>query len=135
MAVLTSDPDRDAVRRFPGALAVLAAQSSSLPQPDQLCGPFSAHAALQAVLGDDPASSIVDLALASGTGGLAARRGRPAAPGRSPGPLRLGPAPTGRRPGRDRAVGHRCGAAVRALEYLSDDSGAGREWTTRGWGA
>jgi hypothetical protein len=67
MAVLTSGDDWAGIHRFPGALAVLAAQSHALPQPDQLCGPFSAHAALQAVLGDEPDPSIVDLARAAGT--------------------------------------------------------------------
>lgn len=50
---------------FPGADRVLAAQAAALPQPDQLCGPFAAYAALHAVLPSPP--SMVDLARAAGT--------------------------------------------------------------------
>lgn len=54
-----------ALERLPGADRVLAAQTSSLPQPDQLCGPFTAAAALHAVLDDPP--GVTELALAAGT--------------------------------------------------------------------
>lgn len=63
MAVLTTAWDE--VRRFPGADAVLAAQAARLPQPDQLCGPFAAAAALHAVLADPPV--VVTLARLAGT--------------------------------------------------------------------
>ena len=58
-------PRWDAVRRFRGADAVLAAQAARLPQPDQLCGPFTAAAALHAVLAEPPGT--VELALLAGT--------------------------------------------------------------------
>lgn len=50
---------------FPGADRVLARHREVLPQPDQLCGPFSAHVALHAVLDAPP--SVTTLAVASGT--------------------------------------------------------------------
>lgn len=53
------------VRPFAGAQAVLAAHGPALPQPDQLCGPFSAWAALHAVLDSPP--TVVELAHAAGT--------------------------------------------------------------------
>ncbi|MDJ0392754.1 hypothetical protein QMK17_05360 [Rhodococcus sp. G-MC3] len=54
------------MREFLGAAAVLAAQAALLPQPDQLCGPFSAAVALAGVL-DDAILSVAELAAASGT--------------------------------------------------------------------
>lgn len=54
------------LRRFPGAGAIVAALDSALPQPDQLCGPFSASIALTAVVGDD-APDVTALAIASGS--------------------------------------------------------------------
>lgn len=54
-----------ALALLPGAERVLAAQTAALPQPDQLCGPFTAAAALHAVLDDPP--GVTELALASGT--------------------------------------------------------------------
>lgn len=56
-----------AVLTFPGANAVLAAQAATLPQPDQLCGPFAAHAALHAVLEPADVPAMVRIAAASGT--------------------------------------------------------------------
>ena len=50
---------------LPGAARVLAVHAGLLPQPDQLCGPFAAHAALHAVLDEVP--SLATLALAAGT--------------------------------------------------------------------
>lgn len=50
---------------FPGADRVLARHRVALPQPDQLCGPFSAHVALHALLDAPP--SVTALAVASGT--------------------------------------------------------------------
>ncbi len=49
---------------LPGAARVLATRDP-LPQPDQLCGPYAARAALGAVLDEPP--SLVDLAGAAGT--------------------------------------------------------------------
>ena len=57
------------LRMLRGAEAVLARHSRALPQPDQLCGPFSATVAL-AALSPDPAD-VVELALAAGTHVLA----------------------------------------------------------------
>ncbi|WP_072806575.1 DUF6885 family protein [Rhodococcoides yunnanense] len=51
---------------FPGAARVLAAQAVALPQPDQLCGPFSASVALAGIL-DDGIPTVTALALASGS--------------------------------------------------------------------
>lgn len=62
MALLTT---WESVRRLRGADAVLAAQAARLPQPDQLCGPFAASAALHAVLADPP--GVLDVALLAGT--------------------------------------------------------------------
>lgn len=56
-----------AVLTFPGAEAVLAAQAATLAQPDQLCGPFVAHAALHAVLDPTEVPTLLDLAVASGS--------------------------------------------------------------------
>lgn len=56
-----------AVLTFPGADAVLAVQSATLPQPDQLCGPFAAHAALHSVLDASEVPSLADIARASGS--------------------------------------------------------------------
>ncbi len=53
------------LRGFPGHERVLAQHAEALPQPDQLCGPWSAHVALHAVLASPP--SVVELALASGS--------------------------------------------------------------------
>lgn len=56
---------------------MLSVLSSALPQPDQLCGPFSAFVALAAVL-DDGIPSVTALAVASGSttwpGGLPGAR-------------------------------------------------------------
>ncbi|MDZ7932184.1 MAG: hypothetical protein U5N21_19905 [Rhodococcus sp. (in: high G+C Gram-positive bacteria)] len=54
------------LRQFPGVDAIVSALDSALPQPDQLCGPFSASTALTAVVGDD-APDIITLAIASGS--------------------------------------------------------------------
>lgn len=51
---------------FPSAREILDAHSAALPQPDQLCGPFSASVALAGIL-DDAVPSVVELALASGS--------------------------------------------------------------------
>ena len=51
---------------FPGASAIASALDRALPQPDQLCGPFSASVALTAVIGDD-APDVNALAVASGS--------------------------------------------------------------------
>lgn len=73
MAVLTTadDPGTASVwtrlQRCTGADAVLAVQSAGLPQPDQLCGPFAARAALHAVMAADDVPSLAELALAAGT--------------------------------------------------------------------
>ncbi len=56
-----------AVLTLPGADAVLAAQAATLPQPDHLCGPFAAHAALHAVQAPSEAPTMVRIAAASGT--------------------------------------------------------------------
>jgi hypothetical protein len=56
-----------AVLTFPGAEAVLAAQSAALPQPDQLCGPFSALVALHAVLAPTDVPTLGEIAMASGS--------------------------------------------------------------------
>ncbi|MGB3769904.1 MAG: hypothetical protein WBA00_02050 [Rhodococcus sp. (in: high G+C Gram-positive bacteria)] len=53
------------MREFCGAAAILAAHAPALPQPDQLCGPFTAHLALHALLASPP--SVAALASASGT--------------------------------------------------------------------
>lgn len=50
---------------LPGSERILAAQSALLPQPDQLCGPFAAHLALQAVRPRAP--GLAELARAAGT--------------------------------------------------------------------
>ncbi len=50
---------------LPGTGRVLAAQAATLPQPDQLCGPYAAHLALHAVLAEPP--PLAALALAAGT--------------------------------------------------------------------
>lgn len=50
---------------FPGADRVLARHREALPQPDQLCGPFSAHVALHALLEVPP--PVTALAVAAGT--------------------------------------------------------------------
>lgn len=50
---------------FPGADRVLARHHEALPQPDQLCGPFSAHVALHALLEAPP--PVTALAVAAGT--------------------------------------------------------------------
>lgn len=50
---------------FRGSPAVLAAHAEVLPQPDQLCGPFSAYVALHALGGSPP--PLVSLAVAAGT--------------------------------------------------------------------
>ncbi len=64
---MSAVPDRE-VRPFPGAEASLAAHATLLPQPDQLCGPFSAHVALQALAGQGvTVPTMTALALASGT--------------------------------------------------------------------
>jgi len=55
------------VQRCTGADAVLAVQSAGLPQPDQLCGPFAARAALHAVLPAERVPDLRTLALAAGT--------------------------------------------------------------------
>lgn len=56
-----------AVLTFPEADAVLAAQAATLPQPDQLCGPFAAYAALHAVLDPSEVPAMVRIAVASAT--------------------------------------------------------------------
>lgn len=53
------------LRGLPDHERVLARHAEALPQPDQLCGPWSAHVALHAVVAAPP--SVVDLALASGS--------------------------------------------------------------------
>lgn len=53
------------LRRFPGVDAIVSALDIALPQPDQLCGPFSASIALTAVVGDTP--DVTALAIASGS--------------------------------------------------------------------
>ncbi len=53
------------VHPFRGADRVLAAHGPALPQPDQLCGPFSAWAALHVVVPAPP--SVGELAVAAGT--------------------------------------------------------------------
>ncbi|WP_299053381.1 hypothetical protein [uncultured Nocardioides sp.] len=73
MAVLSAPDDTGAASvwarllRCTGADEVLAVQSAGLPQPDQLCGPFAARAALHAVLPADAVPALADLALAAGT--------------------------------------------------------------------
>lgn len=54
------------LRRFPGAGSIVSALDRVLPQPDQLCGPFSASVALTAVL-DEDAPDVTALAIASGS--------------------------------------------------------------------
>ncbi|MDI6630706.1 MAG: hypothetical protein QME72_23545, partial [Rhodococcus sp. (in: high G+C Gram-positive bacteria)] len=54
------------LRRFPGAGAIVSSLDRVLPQPDQLCGPFSASVALTAVL-DEDAPDVTALAVASGS--------------------------------------------------------------------
>lgn len=46
---------------------MLAAHGPSLPQPDQLCGPFSARVALHAVLADTEVPDVLVLAAAAGS--------------------------------------------------------------------
>lgn len=68
MAVLTGPgvrPDPDAL--LPGADRVLAAHPARLPQPDQLCGPFAAWAALHVLLEPADVPDLGVLALAAGT--------------------------------------------------------------------
>lgn len=64
MAVLTARPRPASL--LPGAGTVLAAHPGRLPQPDQLCGPFAARAALHALLGD-AVPDLGTLARAAGT--------------------------------------------------------------------
>ncbi|MCZ4521246.1 hypothetical protein O4220_22255 [Rhodococcus ruber] len=52
------------LRRFPGASIIVSELDRVLPQPDQLCGPFSASVALTAVMGDD-APGVTAIAVAS----------------------------------------------------------------------
>lgn len=54
------------LRQFPGVGTIVSALDSALPQPDQLCGPFSASIASTAVVGDD-APDVTALAIASGS--------------------------------------------------------------------
>ncbi len=54
------------LRRFAGASTIVSELDRVLPQPDQLCGPFSASVALTAVLGDD-APGVTALAATSGS--------------------------------------------------------------------
>ncbi|OZC53529.1 hypothetical protein CH286_00940 [Rhodococcus sp. WWJCD1] len=54
------------LRRFPRASTIASELDRVLPQPDQLCGPFSASVALTAVMGDD-APGVTALAVASGS--------------------------------------------------------------------
>ena len=56
-----------ALLRFPGADRVLTAHRGALPQPDQLCGPFSAHVALHALVEASEVPTIGDIAAASGS--------------------------------------------------------------------
>ena len=63
MAVLNGPPPEAAL--LPGADRVLAVHAGLLPQTEQLCGPFAAHAALHAVLDAPP--TIGGLALAADT--------------------------------------------------------------------
>lgn len=56
-----------AVLRFFRAETVLSAQAAMLPQPDQLCGPFAARAALHAVLDPSDVPATIDIARAAGT--------------------------------------------------------------------
>lgn len=56
-----------ALLTFPGSDGVMAAHAPALPQPDQLCGPFSAQLALHAVLTDTDVPDVLALANASGT--------------------------------------------------------------------
>ncbi|GAA1906923.1 hypothetical protein GCM10009737_04630 [Nocardioides lentus] len=54
--------------RFTGAEQVLAAQRASLPQPDQMCGPFAAHVALHALArGPQAIPGLLELARCAGT--------------------------------------------------------------------
>ncbi|MFY0407104.1 DUF6885 family protein [Solicola sp. PLA-1-18] len=66
MAVLSASDPFAGVQHLSRTTAVLAAQGADLPQPDQLCGPFAAHAALHGV-GLASVPSLHDLALAAGT--------------------------------------------------------------------
>ncbi|MCJ0890782.1 hypothetical protein [Rhodococcus sp. ARC_M5] len=54
------------LRRFAGATTIVTELDHVLPQPDQLCGPFSASVALTAVIRDD-APNVNELAIASGS--------------------------------------------------------------------
>ncbi|GGG00268.1 hypothetical protein GCM10007304_12750 [Rhodococcoides trifolii] len=53
------------MRYLPGSERVLAQQQSSLPQPEQLCGPFWVDVALRALTGASP--GITDIARSAGT--------------------------------------------------------------------
>ncbi|MCH1867875.1 hypothetical protein [Nocardioides sp. CFH 31398] len=55
------------LERCTGSEEVLAVQAAGLPQPDQLCGPFAARAALHAVLPAEQVPDLRTLALAAGT--------------------------------------------------------------------
>ncbi|CCQ17297.1 putative uncharacterized protein [Rhodococcus sp. AW25M09] len=54
------------LKRFAGVTAILSALDHALPQPDRLCGPFSASVALTAVL-DDDIPDVTAVAVASGS--------------------------------------------------------------------
>ncbi len=56
-----------ALLTFRGSDRVVAAHGPALPQPDQLCGPFSARLALHALLPAVDVPAMVTLAAASGT--------------------------------------------------------------------
>lgn len=56
-----------ALLSFPGADRMLCAHREALPQPDQLCGPFSARVALHSILDAGQIPTIGELAAASGT--------------------------------------------------------------------
>lgn len=56
-----------ALLTLPGSDRILAAHGPALPQPDQLCGPFSARLALHAVLDEIDVPDLLTLAAASGT--------------------------------------------------------------------
>jgi hypothetical protein len=55
------------LERCTGSDEVLAVQAAGLPQPDQLCGPFAARAALHAVLPGPQVPSLRTLAVEAGT--------------------------------------------------------------------
>ncbi|MGB7424623.1 MAG: hypothetical protein WA903_06950, partial [Ornithinimicrobium sp.] len=56
-----------ALLTLPGSDRVLAVHGPALPQPDQLCGPFSARLALHGILGEAEVPDLLTLATASGT--------------------------------------------------------------------